>query len=88
MLRKNPDNGEEMYQIIYKTYIAPPAGSVELLFNDFGITHRRYYKLRKKATMLLSLFLWSAPSSEMEAWKEIVYVLEEINNPDFYEGVR
>lgn len=83
MLRKNPDNGEEMYQIIYKTYIAPPAGSVEILFNDLGITHRRYYKLRKKATMLLSLFLWSAPSSEMEAWMEIVYVLEEINNPDF-----
>ena len=83
MLRKNPDNGEEMYQIIYKTYFAPPAGSVEILFNDLGITHRRYYKLRKKATMLLSLFLCSAPSSEMEAWMEIVYVLEEINNPDF-----
>ena len=29
MLRKNPDNGEEMYQIIYKTYIAQAAASVE-----------------------------------------------------------
>lgn len=83
MLRKNPDNGEEMYQIIYKTYIAQAAASVEDLFDDLGITHRRYYKLRKRAIMLISLCLWSAPSSELETWMEVVYVLEEINNPDF-----
>ena len=56
----------------------------EMAMLSAGTVHLRdRHKLRKKATMLLSLFLCSAPSSEMEAWMEIVYVLEEINNPDF-----
>lgn len=83
VLRKSPDKGEEMYQIIYKTYVAPQFNSVEDLFSDLHMAQKTYYRLRDRATMLISLYLWSVPGADLEVLLEVMFVLEEINNMDF-----
>lgn len=59
MLRTKPGDGEEMYQVIYKTYINPDYKDVLDLFDKLSLSRRRYYYLRENAFMLMSLILWA-----------------------------
>ena len=78
MLRTKPGDGEEMYQVIYKTYINPDYKDVLDLFDKLSLSRRRYYYLRENAFMLMSLILWAGPTSEISRWLEIIEMLEEM----------
>ena len=78
MLRTKPGNGEEMYQVIYQTYINPDYKDVWELFGKLSMSRRRYYFLRENAFMLMSLILWAGPTSEISRWLEIIDMLEEM----------
>ena len=78
MLRTKPGDGEEMYQVIYKTYINPDYKDVLDLFDKLSLSRRRYYYLRENAFMLMSLILWAGPTSEISRWLEIIAMLEEM----------
>ena len=78
MLRTKPGDGEEMYQVIYKTYINPDYKDVWDLFDKLSLSRRRYYYLRENAFMLMSLILWAGPTSEISRWLEIIAMLEEM----------
>lgn len=83
MLRLKPENGEEMYQVIYRTYVKSHIKSVEHIYLELNLSRRKYYKIRKQAIMLISLSLWSAPAAEVDKWMEVVYMLENLDRSDF-----
>ena len=78
MLRSKPGDGEDMYQVIYQTYIKPEFTDIWDLFAKLALSRRRYYHLRGNAFGLMSLVLWSGPSAEITRWLEIVEMLEEM----------
>lgn len=78
ILRKKPENGEELYSIIYTTYIDPVERKHEEILVKLGMTTRTYYRLRRDAINLLSVRLWSAPSEEIAAWLEVLTILEDL----------
>lgn len=78
ILKKKPGNGEKMYELIYLTYIAPQKLSHIDLIKQLKISTRHYYRLRTQAIGVISLRLWSVPASEMDAWLEILTLLEEL----------
>ena len=78
MLRSKPGDGEDMYQVIYQTYIKPEFTDIWDLFAKLALSRRRYYHLRGNAFGLMSLALWSGPSAEITRWLEIVEMLEEM----------
>lgn len=77
MLRSKPGDGEDMYQVIYQTYIKPEFTDIWDLFAKLALS-RRHYHLRGNAFGLMSLVLWSGPSAEITRWLEIVEMLEEM----------
>ena len=78
MVRSKPGNGEEMYQVIYQTYIKPDFSNIPDLCAKLAMSKRRYYSLRDNAFKLISLILWSGPTSEAARWVEILAILEDI----------
>ena len=76
ILRKKPGNGEELYAVIYTTYIDPVERKHEEILAKLGMTTRTYYRYRKDAITLLSCRLWSAPSEETAAWLEVLTLLQ------------
>ncbi len=78
ILKKKPGNGEKMYELIYLTYIAPQKLSHTDLVKQLEISTRHYYRLRSQAIGIIALRLWSVPAAEMDAWLEILTLLEEL----------
>lgn len=77
LLRQKPGNGELMYDIIFQTFITPEQLThMEILYR-LGISDRHYYRLRQQAVNILSIRLWTAPSGGLDAWLEILSLLEE-----------
>lgn len=78
VLRKKPKVGEELYRIIYKTFVDPNFnGTVLDLLYQLNLSKRKYYELRKKAIRLISLRLWSAPNQEIDMWLEVLMMVQE-----------
>lgn len=76
VLRQKPGNGQLMYDIIYQTYITPDElNHAEILYR-VDISDRHYYRLRQQAINILSIRLWSAPAGCLDAWLEILTLLE------------
>ena len=78
ILKKKPDNGEKMYELIYLTYIAPEKLSHADLLYRLDISARHYYRLRTQAIGIISLRLWSVPAAEMDSWLELLTLLEDL----------
>ena len=76
MLRRKPGNGEELYSVIYTTYIDPVERKNNEILAKLGMTVRTYYRLRRNAITLLSIRLWSVASEEIAAWLEVLSMLE------------
>ena len=77
VLKRKPDNGERMYELIYLTYIAPDKlNHTDLLFR-LDMSSRHYYRLRQQAITILSIRLWAAPASEVDSWIEVLTLLEK-----------
>jgi len=76
VLKKKPGDGEFLYQIIYETYITPETYSHTELLYRLAVSSRQYYRLRTQAFSILSLRLWAAPAEELDAWLEVLSLLE------------
>lgn len=76
VLKKKPKDGEQLYQLIYLTYITEEKLTlVEILFR-LAVSSRQYYRLRQDAINILSLRLWSAMTKEGDFWIEMLSLLE------------
>lgn len=76
VLKNKPDNGAKLYELIYLTYIAPEKMSHKELLYRLNLSSRQYYRLRSQATSILAIRLWSAPTSSMDFWLEILTLLD------------
>lgn len=76
VLKKKPENGERLYQLIYLTYIAPEKLSHHELLYRLDMSSRHYYRLRQQAITILSIRLWAAPDSDVDVWLEMVTLIE------------
>ena len=76
-LKRKPDNGPLLYELIYLTYI----GEEKLVLNDIlyrlNISRRHYYRLKEQAVTSISLRLWSAPTTDLEIWLGLVSMLTD-----------
>lgn len=76
VLKRKPDNGQKMYDLIYQTYLVPEKLNHSDLLYRLDISSRHYYRLRQQAITILSIYLWAAPTNELESWIEILTLLE------------
>ena len=78
VLKQKPNGGQMMYDIIYQTYIIPEKLSHTDLIYRLNISTRHYYRMRQLAINLLSIRLWAAPSGALDAWLDVLTILEGI----------
>lgn len=76
VLKKKPENGERLYQLIYLTYIDPEQLSHTELLYRLDMSSRHYYRLRQQAITIISLRLWATPAPDMDLWLEMLALLE------------
>ena len=76
VLRKKPGNGEKLYRVIYETYVNPANLEREEILQMLALSSRVYYRLRQQAVNIISIRLWSVPSQEIDAWLEVLSLLE------------
>ena len=78
VLRKKPDNGERLYNLIYTTYIAPEALNHQEVLYRLNLSSRNFYRYRQQAISILSIRLWSAPSEDVDVWLELLTLFEHL----------
>ncbi len=74
-LKYKPGNGQLLYDLIYMTYIAEEKMLQSDVLFRLNISRRHYYRLKEQAISIISLRLWSAPSSDLDLWLELVSML-------------
>lgn len=79
VLKKKPENGEKLYQLIYLTYITPEQMTHTELLYRLDMSSRHYYRLRQQAITILSLRLWATPVAEMDLWLDLLTLLENLD---------
>lgn len=79
VLKKKPENGERLYQLIYLTYIAPEQLSHTELLYRLDLSSRHYYRLRQQAITILSIRLWAAPAADVDLWLDMLTLLEGLD---------
>ena len=57
VIRKTPGNGEDLYSVLYTTYLAPVERKHEEILKELRLTSRTHYRLRRAAITILSLRL-------------------------------
>ena len=78
VLRKKPKEGEQLYEVIYQTYMSEETcENIYDLIYKLKLSRRKYYELRKKAIRLISLRLWSAPNREVNMWLDVLTMLDK-----------
>ena len=74
-LKRKPDNGPLLYDLIYMAYISDEKHlQTDVLFR-LNISRRHYYRLKEQAINIISLRLWSSPTSDLDLWLELVAML-------------
>lgn len=76
VLRQKPGNGESMYNIIFQTFLTPEKLTHTEILYRLDISDRHYYRLRQQAMNILSIRLWTAPAGSLDAWLEVLTLLE------------
>jgi len=76
VLKKKPENGRQLYELIYLTYIAPEKLSHQELLYRLNLSSRSYYRQREQAITVLSIRLWAAPTTETEYMLDMLTLLE------------
>lgn len=77
VLKKKPDDGQQLYDLIYLTYIAPETLNHQELLYRLNLSSRHYYRCREQAVNILSLRLWSAPAKDVGVWLDLISMLEQ-----------
>lgn len=78
IIRQKPGNGELMYKILFETYLAPEKRLHEDIIYRLDISSRHYYRLRQQAINILSIRLWAVPTGDLDAWLEVLTLLEAL----------
>jgi len=78
VLKQKPKNGQVMYRVIFETYITPEQLNHNELLYRLDISSRHYYRIRQQAINILSIRLWAVPAQELDAWLEILTLLEAL----------
>jgi hypothetical protein len=78
VLRKKPNDGEILYRLIYDAFLDPVERNAQELMDRAQLAPRTYYRMRADAIAIMSIRLWSAPSSEIDDWLEIIAMMEGI----------
>lgn len=79
VLKRKPKDGEQLYQLIYLSYITEEKLThVEILLR-LAVSSRQYYRLRQDAINILSIRLWSAMTKEGDFWIEMLSLLDEMD---------
>ena len=76
VLCHKPGNGEMMYNIIFQTFLTPEKLTHTEILYRLSISDRHYYRLRQQAVNILSIRLWTAPAGCLDAWLELLTLLE------------
>lgn len=79
VLKKKPENGELLYELLYLTYINPNKTDFKTILVKLNISSSQYYRLRDVAINIVSIRLWASPSSEIDYWLDILTILEDMN---------
>jgi len=74
-LRKFHENGELLYQIMYRSYITPNKKAFLEIAADLSMSEPTYYRLRSKAFSLLSNRIWTGGNRELSFWIEMYLIL-------------
>lgn len=77
ILKKKPDNGQRLYDLIYQTYINPENLSLTDILYRLDLSARHYYRLREQAVTILSIRLWASPGSDVDFWFDILTLMEK-----------
>lgn len=78
ILKKKPEGGERLFEIIHLTYITSESLNHNEILYRLNLSSRQYYRLREQAINILSIRLWSGPSKDIDFWLELVSALEEV----------
>lgn len=78
VLKKKPEDGQKLYELIYLTFIASETLNHSELLYRLNLSSRHYYRCREQAINILSLRLWSAPAKEVDFWLELLAVLDQL----------
>lgn len=76
VLCSKPGNGELMYNIIFQTFLTPEKLTHTEILYRLDISDRHYYRMRQQAINVLSIRLWTAPAGCLDAWLELLALLE------------
>ena len=76
VLQHKPGNGKKLYDVIFHTFLTPDKLSQTDILYRLDLSERHYYRLRKQAINILSIRLWTAPVGCLDAWLEILTLLE------------
>lgn len=79
VLKKKPNDGERLYELIYQTYITPEKLNLTDILYRLDLSPRHYYRLREQAITILSIRLWAAPATDVDFWFEMLTLLEGLN---------
>ena len=72
ILKRKPGNGQDLYNLIYLSFIAPEQLTNQEVLYRLNMSPRHYYRLRKDAITILSLRLWSSPDPVIDLWLELI----------------
>ena len=76
VLRKKPDNGERLYNLIYTAYIAPEVLNPQEVLYRLNLLSRNFYRYRQQAISVLSIRLWATAAPDVDFWLEMLTLLE------------
>ena len=76
VLRKKPDNGERLYNLIYTAYIAPEVLNHQEVLHRLNLSSRNFYRYRQQAISVLSIRLWATAAPDVDFWLEMLTLLE------------
>lgn len=77
LLKKKPDNGDKLYEVIYLTFITPEKLTQNDILYRLDMSRRHYYRLREQALTVLSIRLWAAPTSELDMWLDLMTLVDK-----------
>lgn len=72
VLKRKPGNGQDLYNLVYLSFIAPEQLSNQEVLYRLNMSPRHYYRLRNEAIIILSLRLWSSPDPVIDLWLELI----------------
>lgn len=76
-IRYKPDDGEELYEIIDKAYIAAQKSTSEEIGEDMYISQFNLYRKKKLAIELISERIWDSSHQNVDAWRKFVEALDD-----------